>query len=78
MYCSFWRKLTLFSYHHLCSEDLIKICSTATAHTHKPLLQDDIKLELMLNHFMPPILQQEVVIGNLHDDILKRIHKYAF
>ena len=77
MYCSFWRKLTLFSYHHLCSEDLIKFVQLPL-HTHKPLLQDDTKLELMLNHFMPPILQQEVVIGNLHDDILKRIHKYAF
>ena len=34
---------------------------------HKPLLQDDINLELMLNWLRSGISQQTVVIGNLRN-----------
>ena len=36
-------------------------------HTYKPPLQDDINLESMLNRLRSAILQQTVVIGNLHN-----------
>ena len=43
---------------------------------HKPSLQDDIKLESMLNCLMLAILQQAMVIGNLHNT--KKITKCMF
>ena len=47
MYSSSWRKLTLLASHNLCSEGTIKIFQLPL-HTHKPPLQHDTKLELIL------------------------------
>ena len=54
------------NYHNSFSESITKF-SRPPLHTHKPSLQDDDKLELILNCLMSAILQQTVAISNLRD-----------
>ena len=54
------------NYHNSFSESITKF-SRPPLHTHKPSLQDDDKLELILNCLMSAILQQTVAIGNLRE-----------
>ena len=63
MYSIYWRYC---NYHNSFSESITKF-GRLPLHTHKPSLQDDDKLELILNCLMSAILQQTVAIGNLRD-----------
>ena len=61
-------KVAYIIYHISCSKGSINFFGRHyTRHTHKPPLQDDIKLESMLIRLVSAILLQTVVIGNLRN-----------
>jgi len=69
-------EVTYIIYHNACFEGIIKFVRPPLD-THKPPLQHDINLELMLNRLRSAILQQ-IVVRNwqfMHIYTLKEIHK---